>query len=206
VPNVSGDSQLVPQPARLPTGRSAAARGKPTIRQRVLGMRLRELRNGVGLNVEEVDSGLLCSATKISRLETGAPRASLRDVRDLCRLYRMTDETHIAELMKPAGQSREPSWSSQYREPVLSPLLGSMYHVPAVLQTDDYARAIMRGMLELDIRWPSAEWAPLLGVNWTSGQNEDPTTFPRDESLPGPGLAILLADGTDLHGTGSLMT
>src|ERR1022692_2218301 len=30
---------------------------------------------------------LLCSATKISRLETGVRRPSLRDVRDLCALY-----------------------------------------------------------------------------------------------------------------------
>jgi len=56
------------------------------MRQRELGMRLRDLRTGQGLTVEEVAEKLLCSATKISRAETGARRATLRNVRDLCAL------------------------------------------------------------------------------------------------------------------------
>ena len=43
----------------------------PTVRQRELGKRLRELRLEHGLTVEEVADRLLCAATKISRLETG---------------------------------------------------------------------------------------------------------------------------------------
>ena len=63
----------------------------PTFRQRELGMRLRDLRNSQGLTVEEV-AEKLCSATKISRAETGARRPSLRDVRDLCALYNVSPE------------------------------------------------------------------------------------------------------------------
>lgn len=63
----------------------------PTVRQRELGKRLRELRNQHGVTVEEVAERLLCSATKISRLETGARRPNLRDVRDLCGLYDVDD-------------------------------------------------------------------------------------------------------------------
>ena len=55
----------------------------PTARQRELGTRMRGLRNEHNMTVEEVAERLLCSATKISRLETGARRPSLRDVRDL---------------------------------------------------------------------------------------------------------------------------
>ena len=58
----------------------------PTMRQRELGKRLRDLRSQRNLTVEDVGERLLCSATKISRLETGARRPSLRDVRDLCNL------------------------------------------------------------------------------------------------------------------------
>ena len=43
----------------------------PTVRQRELGKRLRELRNQRNYTVEFVADKLLCSATKISRLETG---------------------------------------------------------------------------------------------------------------------------------------
>ena len=120
-------------------------------------MRLRELRNQLGLTVEDVAAQMLCSATKISRLETGTRRASLRDVRDLCRIYAVTDQADADGLMELARQSREPGWWTEYDEPVLSPLLGleqeaasitlfHMYFVPALLQTSDYARAIIRGI------------------------------------------------------------
>ncbi len=120
-------------------------------------MRLRELRNGLGLTVDDVAERLLCSATKISRLETGTRRASLRDVRDLCGIYGVTDQADADELMDLARQAREPGWWSKYDEPVLSPLLGleqeaiaitsySMYYVPALIQTSEYARAIIKGI------------------------------------------------------------
>jgi transcriptional regulator with XRE-family HTH domain len=120
-------------------------------------MRLRELRTGLNMTVEDVGEQLLCSATKISRLETGTRRASLRDVRDLCGIYQVTDQAEADELMKLASQAREPGWWTQYDEPALSPLLGleqeavaitsfSMYYVPALLQTSDYGRAITRGI------------------------------------------------------------
>ena len=41
----------------------------PIARQRELGTKLRSLRNEHGMTVEEVAEQLLCSATKISRLE-----------------------------------------------------------------------------------------------------------------------------------------
>ena len=56
--------------------RGVAAEGaNPTVRQRELGLRLRDLRNGLGLTVDDVGKELLCSATKISRLETEIGRA-----------------------------------------------------------------------------------------------------------------------------------
>ena len=73
----------------------------PTVRQRELGRRLREQRLEHGLTVEDVADKLLCSATKISRLETGTRRPSLRDVRDLCGLYNVGKAT-ADELMELA--------------------------------------------------------------------------------------------------------
>jgi len=111
----------------------------------------------LGLTVEEVGERLMCSATKISRLETGARRANPRDVRDLCLLYGVTDEAEADELMELARQARKPGWWTEYEEPVFSPLLGleqeaaaitcySMYFVPALLQTGDYARELIKGI------------------------------------------------------------
>jgi hypothetical protein len=65
------------------------------------------------MTVEEVAGELLCSTTKISRLETAARRPSLRDVRDLCVLYEV-DEPTSRELMTIAREAREPGWWTQY--------------------------------------------------------------------------------------------
>lgn len=126
----------------------------PTVRQRELGRRLRELRLEHTLTVEEVADTLMCSATKISRLETGARRPSLRDVRDLCGLYEV-NETTAAELMELARGAREQGWWTPYEDLKLDPYLGleqvaatittfTTFYLPALLQTEEYAREVIR--------------------------------------------------------------
>jgi transcriptional regulator with XRE-family HTH domain len=126
----------------------------PTMRQRELGRRLRDLRVQHNLTVEDVGERLLCSATKISRLETGARPPSLRDVRDLCNLYEV-DTATSAELMSLARGAREQTWWTQYNDLKLDPYLGfeqdavaitsyTTYVFPALLQTEDYARTIIK--------------------------------------------------------------
>jgi transcriptional regulator with XRE-family HTH domain len=106
------------------------------------------------MTVEEVAERLLCSATKISRLETGVRRPSLRDVRDLCALYDV-DEATAAEFMSLARDARQAGWWTQYDDLNLDPYIGleaeataitcySMYYVPGLLQTEDYARGIIK--------------------------------------------------------------
>lgn len=130
----------------------------PTVRQRELGMRLRQLRTEKGLTVDDVAGRLLCSATKVSRAETGARRPTLRDVRDLCQIYEVDDETS-AELMKLAREAREPGWWMAYDDLKHElPFIGleqqataitcfGMYFLPALLQTEDYAREIIKGIV-----------------------------------------------------------
>jgi transcriptional regulator with XRE-family HTH domain len=157
VASANGDGER-PFPTRRRASQrpGPAADANPTLRQRELGIRLRELRIGLGLTVEQVGAELLCSATKISRIETAARRTSLRDVRDLCRVYGVQDP---APLMELARQSREPGWWSHYDDlgSHSNPYIGleqdavgitaySMYFVPALLQTSDYARAVIRGI------------------------------------------------------------
>jgi transcriptional regulator with XRE-family HTH domain len=137
-------------------GAAAVPGTNPTVRQRELGKRLRDLRLRHDLTVEAVAERLLCSATKISRLETGARRPSLRDVRDLCSLYQVDDSTS-AELMSLARGAREEGWWARYEDLNLYPYIGleeaavaitaySMYYVPALAQTEEYARAIIKGI------------------------------------------------------------
>jgi transcriptional regulator with XRE-family HTH domain len=103
----------------------------PTIRQRELGKRLRDLRSEHDLTVEDVAQKLLCSATKVSRLETGARRPSLRDVRDLCLLYGV-DETTSTELMSLARGAREQGWWTQYEDLDLDPYIGLEQEATAI--------------------------------------------------------------------------
>jgi len=125
----------------------------PTARQRELGTRLRGLRNEHNLTVEDVAERLLCSATKISRLETGARRPSLRDVRDLCGIYEV-DASTSTELMSLAKEARAAGWWTQYDDLNLDPLIGledaattitcySMFYMPGLLQTREYAQGII---------------------------------------------------------------
>jgi transcriptional regulator with XRE-family HTH domain len=128
----------------------------PTVRQRELGLRLRELRTAKNLTVEMVAKELLCSPTKISRAETAVRRATLRDVRDLCRIYGVDPETS-AELMELAKDAYQPGWWAKYDDLKITPLIGmeqsataitsfGMYFFPALLQSEDYARAIIKGI------------------------------------------------------------
>jgi transcriptional regulator with XRE-family HTH domain len=126
----------------------------PTVRQRELGRRLREQRLEHGLTVEEVAEKLLCSATKVNRLETGTRRPSLRDVRDLCGLYHVDKDT-ADELMELTKGAREQAWWTQYEDLKLDPYLGleevataitsfTTFYLPALLQTEEYTREVIK--------------------------------------------------------------
>jgi transcriptional regulator with XRE-family HTH domain len=124
-----------------------------SVRQRELGKRLRELRLAHGLTVEDVAEKIMCSATKISRLETGTRRPSLRDIKDLCLLFEV-DKSTADELMTIAREAREQEWWTQFEDLNLDPYLGleevasaitsyTMYYMPALLQIENYTRVII---------------------------------------------------------------
>jgi transcriptional regulator with XRE-family HTH domain len=128
----------------------------PTLRRRELANRLRELRKQSGLTVEEVARHLLCSIPKISRIETGTRSPTLRDVRDLCVLYKV-GEAEQARLMSIAQESKQQGWWSKFDDLDIEVLIGLEieakrissyeYNVPWPFQTEEYARAIIKGAL-----------------------------------------------------------
>jgi transcriptional regulator with XRE-family HTH domain len=124
------------------------------VRQRRLAAELRRLREAAGLTCEETAARLECSASKISRIETGHVRVSPRDVRDLLRIYGAPEDQRD-RLIELARESRQKGWWQAYRdtlEPHLATYL-SLEHetsemrlyrisrIPGLLQTPDYARA-----------------------------------------------------------------
>jgi transcriptional regulator with XRE-family HTH domain len=130
----------------VPEGRS------PTVRRRELGALLRALRTGRNLTVEQVAASLLCSASKVSRMETGHGLATPRDIRDLCDLYEVTDKAQRDRLMQLARESRQQGWWQSYdldfgtyvglEADAIAIRRYQSTIVPGLLQTSDYARVV----------------------------------------------------------------
>ena len=128
-------------------------RSSPTLRRRQLGAQLRAIRIERRMTVEQVAERLLVSPSKISRLETGHRGASDRDIRDLSDLYEVGDDTR-QELFKWANEARQRGWWQHLQLPY-SAFIGleaaaasisdfSLGLLPGLLQTPDYARALVR--------------------------------------------------------------
>jgi transcriptional regulator with XRE-family HTH domain len=129
----------------------------PTVRRRELGALLRALRNEKGLTVEQVADRLLCSPSKVSRMETGHGIATSRDIRDLCVLYHVTDAAERDRMMTLAREGKRRAWWQSYdlayanyvgleEEAVaISAFQSSVVH--GLLHTPDYARAGHEGAM-----------------------------------------------------------
>jgi transcriptional regulator with XRE-family HTH domain len=70
-----------------------------------LGWRLRQLRQAAGVSQQQVAAALECSASKVSRIETGEVLATTRDVRDLTSLYE-ANPTERAALVRTVREGR----------------------------------------------------------------------------------------------------
>ncbi len=122
------------------------AEGSPTVRRRELGALLRRLREDKGLSVKEVTEHLLCSPSKVSRIETGQRNATLRDVRDLCELYGVTDQSERARLMRLVRESKQHGWWQSYDLPSGTDLYVG-YEAEAV-RIKKYNTAVIPGLLQ----------------------------------------------------------
>jgi transcriptional regulator with XRE-family HTH domain len=135
-----------------------ASNVNPTVRRRRLGMELRKLREDKGMTAEQVAERLLVSQSKISRLENGRRSISQRDVRDLCDVYEVEDRRLVDSLMQMAKDSRQQGWWHAFGDIPYSVYIGletdaaslRVYEpqiIPGLLQTPEYAAAIVRGAL-----------------------------------------------------------
>lgn len=132
----------------------------PTVVRRQLGRRLKRLRDGKGVSVDEVarNRQLGLSRAKIYKLEQGVHPAKPQDVTVLCRFYGCTnDEIDVLTALAVATQERSwwhvyggdavPEWFSLYAD--VEPAARSIrtYEaelVPGLLQTREYAEEIYR--------------------------------------------------------------
>jgi transcriptional regulator with XRE-family HTH domain len=132
----------------------------PTVRRRRLASELRGLREAAGLTIEQVAERMEVSSSKISRLETARVSAPPRDVRDLLEIYGVTGEQRET-LLTIAREARQRTWLDEYSDlpfaaaadmegAASSIRIYSALVVPGLLQTVDYARAVL-GAIRLDL-------------------------------------------------------
>ena len=127
----------------------------PTGRRRRLGAELRRLREAAGLTIDKVAEELECSPSKVSRIETGQVSATPRDVRDMLGLYRVDDD-RLEAMVQVAREARQRGWWQKFVDvpdgvPAYVGLEAAATSmdvymallVPALLQTPDYARAVI---------------------------------------------------------------
>jgi transcriptional regulator with XRE-family HTH domain len=132
----------------------------PTVRRKQLGTLLRSLRSEKGLTVDEVAGRIGVSPSKVSRLENGHRGASATDIENLSDLYEVDDEQreHLVELARegkqratwqPTGLPYSTYVGLEADAASISDFgLGIM---PGLLQTADYARAVVRAAVP---KWP----------------------------------------------------
>ena len=122
-----------------------------------LGARLRRLRQARGISREAAGYEIRGSESKISRMELGRVPFKERDVADLLALYGVAGPESSA-LLNLARRANAPSWWRQFGEVVPPWFLSYLgleeaaslirayeaHSVPDLLQTPDYARAVLR--------------------------------------------------------------
>jgi transcriptional regulator with XRE-family HTH domain len=129
-------------------------RRSPTIRRRRLGAELRRRRESAGVTIENVADRMECSASKISRIETGHTSATPRDVRDMLGIYGVSGD-ECEELVQISREARQKGWWHPYSTVLTGAYVGleaaadsirayEQQVVPGLLQTEEYARAMIR--------------------------------------------------------------
>lgn len=128
----------------------------PTVRRRLLGAELRRLRAAAGFSLDAAARVLECDRSKISRIETGHRGVRPKELRELLAEYGVEEKRRhaLADLARQAGKR---GWWRDYGTILPAPYLDFIgleagaatmwtyetHLVPGLLQTEDYARAIM---------------------------------------------------------------
>ena len=137
-----------------------AERRAPSVRSRQLAVELRRLREEATLTGEEVASRLGWSAAKVSRMETARTAVAPADLQLLLDLYGISGQ-HRERLIELGRTARQRGWWDAYAD-MLGPEYATLIAleseaesagwyaaqiVPGLLQTEEYAREIIRSTL-----------------------------------------------------------
>lgn len=132
----------------------------PTVRRRRLGTELRNLRDKSGYKLEEVATELGVAPSTLSRIETGKAPTKSAYLNQMLEMYGVTDPEQRRVLIDMAREGHRKGWWAAYDDVLPSGFdiyVGleaetagirsyEISAVPGLLQTADYARAILREM------------------------------------------------------------
>ncbi|MFC9692974.1 helix-turn-helix domain-containing protein [Kribbella sp. NPDC056951] len=124
----------------------------------MLGGQLRRMREQAGISRADAGWQIRASESKVSRMELGRVGFKERDVSDLLDLYGMRDDDERFRLMELARAANNPGWWSRYGDvmptwftnyvglEVAATLIRTyeVMFVPGLLQTEEYARAVVQ--------------------------------------------------------------
>jgi transcriptional regulator with XRE-family HTH domain len=156
-PAADGILRCITSSPRRPDVTTDQGVGGPTLRRILLGSQLRRLRESRGISREEAGHSIRASESKISRLELGRVGFKERDVADLLNLYGVIDPAERAPLLSLVREANTPGWWQIYSDvvpPWFQPYIGleeaailirtyEVQFIPGLLQTADYARAVI---------------------------------------------------------------
>jgi transcriptional regulator with XRE-family HTH domain len=129
----------------------------PTVLRILLGTQLRRLREARGITAHQAATAIRASESKISRIELGRNAFREVDIADLLTLYGIKDNAEREQMLSLASQANQPGWWHRYQD--ILPTWFQAYigleesaesirsldtqFVPGLLQTEDYAAAIL---------------------------------------------------------------
>lgn len=144
--------------SREPDPDSAEESG-PTARRIVLGSHLKRLRERAGIGRADAAWSIRGSDSKMSRLESGKVGFKERDVADLLTMYGVTAGPERDQVLEMTARSNESGWWQRFNDVIpgwFEDFVGletsaariqsyELLFVPGLLQTPEYARAVLSG-------------------------------------------------------------
>lgn len=120
-----------------------AKRNGASIRRRILARKLRKLREGARLTLDEAAPALDTSASRLSRIENGQQKADVHLVKSMLDLYDAGQQW--AEMLELAREAAKPGWYRAYG-------LGDNSYVgyeTEATQVQEYAAGFVPGLLQV---------------------------------------------------------
>ncbi|MET9296534.1 helix-turn-helix transcriptional regulator [Streptomyces sp. NPDC003077] len=136
----------------------ARSGGAPTVLRVVLGKRLQDLREKAGLTYEQAAGALDVTHATVRRMEKAEVGLKIPYVEKLLATYGVADEKEIEDFLRLAREANRPGWWHRFRD-VLPEWFSAFvslegeanlirayqpHYAPGLLQTEDYARAVLR--------------------------------------------------------------